>query len=312
MKAFIFDPIWDTLVTDELLGRLHSAGIVPVIIRQPAPLAACAELFEGEEPRLLAINPDYVGWKLTAADYRDIPNLRGIFGAATSYGWIDRSHADQHGIPVCNIRNFSTQAVAEWAITMMMNLARQIPRLIKAGFPLDFDQDFMRYRGIELRGKTAGIIGLGHIGRAIAERCAGLGMKVLYWSRTPKETPWQGATLADIFRGADVVFPTLADTPAARGLITPELLGSMKGSALLVSIVHGIFDEALVIDMVKRGALFGFGFEAKAASFAAYEGNVWAAPAYAWATDGAMNNSMAAWVQNMVEAAAGRFPNRVG
>jgi len=311
MKAFIFDPIWDVLITDDLLSRLRGAGIEAIVTRTPAPLAACAELFEGDAPRLLAVNPDYVGWKLTAADYRSIPNLRGIFGAATSYAWIDRSYADQHGIPVCNIRNFSTQAVAEWAITMMMNLARQLPRLIKAGFPLDFDQDFMRYRGIELRGKTAGIVGLGHIGRAIAERCAGLGMEVIYWARTPSETPWQAAELADIFRRADVILPALSDNPESRGLITPELLRSMKRSALLVSIVHGLFDEGLVIDMVKRGELFGFGFEAKPESFAAYDGNIWAAPAYAWVTDGAMNNSMAAWVQNMVEAAAGRFTNRV-
>ncbi len=64
----------------------------------------------------------------------------------------------------------------------MLNPARQFPWLIKDGFPLDFNKDYMKYRGIELHGKTAGIISLGHIGSAIAKRCAGLGTNVVYWS----------------------------------------------------------------------------------------------------------------------------------
>lgn len=73
----------------------------------------------------------------------------------------------------------------------------------------------------------------------------------------------------------------------------------------------GNFDEQVVLDMVRNGKLFGFGFEASPASFDKYEGNVWAAPAYAWVTDGSMNNSMAKWVENMVNATKGKFPNRV-
>jgi len=70
---------------------------------------------------------------------------------------------------------------------MLFNVARQTPRLIKDGFPLDFDKDFMKYRGVELQGKTAAIVGLGNIGNSIAQRCEGLGMNVVYWSKSPKD-----------------------------------------------------------------------------------------------------------------------------
>ena len=311
MKAFIFDPIWNQLVTSELLNRLKGADIEPFITEEIAPISSCNRLFQGDDERILAINPDYVSWKLSSADYKEIPNLKGILGAATSFSWIDRTHADTHDIPVCNIRNFSTEAVAEWAITMMWNLARQVPRLIKDGFPLDFDKDFMRYRGVELHGKTAGIVGLGNIGNAIARRCAGLGMKVLYWSKSTKTAPYTHSDLETLFSNADVIFPTLVDNEETRNIITTNLLRSVKPTALLVSLVHGLFDEELVLEMVKDRLLFGFGFEAKPASFTQYEGNVWAAPAYAWATDGSMNNSMTKWVENMIDASRGRFPTRV-
>lgn len=311
MKAFIFDPIWNQLITDDLLAKLKCAEIEIVVIEELAPIAACESLFHGNDERILAINPDYVGWKVSSDDYKNIPNLKGIFGAATSFSWIDRTYADANAIPVCNIRNFSTEAVAEWAITMMWNLARQVPRLIKDGFPLDFDTDFMKYRGLELFGKKVGIVGLGNIGAAIARRCAGLGMEVLYWSKSSRSSSYTYSELPALFANADIIFPTLVDNEDTRSIVTTQLLRSMKPTALLVSVVHGLFEEQLVLEMVKNRRLFGFGFEAKPGSFAAYDGNVWAAPAYAWVTDGSMNNAMTKWVDNMIDASHGRFPTRV-
>ena len=311
MKAFIFDPLWDKLITNELQTKLQEAGLTLEIVKEIEPIVKHAALFEGDEDRILCLNPDYVNWKVSIDDYKDIPNLKGIFGAATSFSWIDTSYADKNDIPVCNIRDFSTQAVAEWSIMMMFNLARQIPRLIKDDYPLDYDADFMKYRGIELKGKTVGIVGLGSIGSAIAERAQGLGMNVTYWSRSQKETSYEYKELADLFAESDIVLPTMAINEETKELITHELIRSMKQSAMMVSIVHGLFDESIVLDMVKEGDLFGFGFEAKAGEFLNYEGNVWAAPEYAWTTDGSMNNAMVKWVDNMVNSAKGEFPNRI-
>src|SRR5665213_2743310 len=137
MKAFIFDPLWDGLVTPDLLEALKQANVGVVVTKAIAPLSDCTELFEGDEDRLLCINPDYVGWKLESKDYENIPHLNGIFTESTGHEWVNPEAANKLGIPICNIVAFNTQAVAEWAIMMMLSLARQMPRIIKDGFPLD-------------------------------------------------------------------------------------------------------------------------------------------------------------------------------
>ena len=224
---------------------------------------------------------------------------------------MEQSIANERNIPICQIVNFSTQAVAEWAVLMMFNLARQTPRLIKDDFPLDYDKDFMKYLCVQLKDKTAGIIGLGHIGSAIAEACNGLGMKVIYWSRSSANNAYEKVSLEQLLSTADVIFPAAAKNTETLALITDEHIRSMKKSAVLVDIAHGLFDQELVLDMVANGNLFGYGFEGKPNEFAKFKGNVWAAPSYAWATDSSMNNSMTKWVENMVDAAKGKFPNRV-
>lgn len=311
MKAFIFDPLWDKLITPQLQEQLEKSGLELIITKNIAPLTACKALYKGEDDRILCINPDYIGWKLTSDDYNTIPNLKAIVSAATAFSWIDMTYANSNNIPICNIRNFSTQAVAEWAITMMFAVARRVPCLIKEGFPLDFDKDFMKFRGIELRGKTAGVIGLGNIGNAIAQRLEGLGMQVIYFSKSPKETTYTRYELADLFKKADVIFPTLALNEATKKLITPELLQTMKPSSIFISVVHDLFNEKIILEMVKNNKLFGFGFESPPSTFTNYEGNVWAAPAYAWATKESMLNAMTKWISNMIKASKNSFPTRV-
>lgn len=311
MKAFIFEPLWDKLVTPELVTGLQTAGINYAVIKDMAPLRDHLPLFEGEEDRLLYINPDYVDWRLSVDDYKDIPNLKGIFGAATAFSWIDMSYATDHGIPVSNIKGFSAEAVAEWAIMTMLNVARQTPRIIKDGFPLDYDEDFMKYRGIELHGKTAGIIGLGRIGKAIAARCVGLGMKVVYWSKNSRSDEYEYVELVRLMKEADVIFPIMAVNEESKALITNDLLHTIKPSAILVDETHDLFDREEALKMVKDGQLYGFGFEAGPEDFMKYDGNVWAAPAYGWATDSSMQSSVRMQIENMIAASKGEFPNRV-
>lgn len=311
MKAFIFDPLWDDLVTDEILKKIKDSGLEIKVIKELAPLSECKELFAGDEERLLCLNPDYVGWKLKSEDYEKIPNLKGIFTESTGYEWVEPEAANKLGIPICNIVAFNTQAVAEWAIMMMFNLARQTPRLIKDGFPLDFDKDFSKYRGVQLKGKTAGIIGLGNIGSAIAERCAGLGMNVVYWSRSSANDAYEKLSLEELLSTADVILPATAKNDETLSLVNDDIIRTIKKDAIVVDIVHAMFNSDLLLEMVEKGDLFGYGFEAEPKEFAKFKGNVWAAPAYAWATYESMYNSVAKLVDNIVNASKGEFPTRV-
>ncbi|MCX6729114.1 MAG: hypothetical protein NTV95_00505 [Candidatus Saccharibacteria bacterium] len=310
MKVFIFDPLWNDLITEDLQGKLRDSDIELIVTTKIAPIIDNAALFEGDDERIICVNPDYVNWKLKSDDYKNIPNLKAILGAATSFSWIDASYANDNGITIANVRSFSTQAVAEWAIAMLFNVSRQVPRLIKDGFPLDFDKDFMKYRGLELHGKTAAIIGLGHNGIAIAKRLKGLGLNIVYWSKNTRNNEYKYSELNDIFKTADVIVPAFAHNDETDALITDELLAKLKSSAIIIDIIE-LKNKDKVIELVKEGKIFGFGFEAKPNSFDKYEGNVWAAPAYAWVTDGSMNNMMTKWVDNMIDAASDRFPNKI-
>jgi lactate dehydrogenase-like 2-hydroxyacid dehydrogenase len=311
MKAFIFDPLWDALVTEDITAKIKQSGLELFVKKEVAPLSECKELFEGKEERLLCINPDYVSWKLACSAYKDIPNLKAILIASTGFEWVELDIANERNIPVCQVINFSTQAVAEWAVMMMLNLARQTPRLSKDNYPLDYDKDFIKYRGIQLKGKIAGIIGLGNIGSSIAEACKGLGMNVIYWSRSSTNKSYKRVELSELVSTADVIFPATAKTPETRALITDAHIDSIKKSAILVDISHGLFARDKIVDMIARGDLFGYGFEGAPHQFTKLEGNIWAAPAYGWATYESMRNSMTRWVDNMVCAARNEFPMRV-
>lgn len=311
MKAYVFDPLWPEFATSSHLDRLKEAGIELSVTTEVRDIAATTELFSDQSPKIIAVNPDYVGWSLPAAVFKDIPELKCIITQSTSYGWVDVDYAKSHGIAVCNIRNFSTDAVADWAALMMLNLARRIPLLIKGHFPLDFASDFSKYQGINLKGKTAGIIGLGNIGQAIAERCHGLGMNVVYWNRSPKNCSWDAVRLDDLFSASDMIFPCMADTEQTQKLITDALLKTMKPSSLMVSIVHKSYNHDLVIERVKSGHLYGYGFEADPSSFEKYDGNIWAAPAYAWCTKGSMEKSMDLFVDAIINAVSQKYPTRV-
>ncbi len=306
MQLYILDPLWDSVATKQQIMSLHIAGYDVIVDRQPKALCDVPGLFDGRQKRVLAINPDYVGWSLKAADYQNIPGLVAVLLQSTSFSWVEPVSALGSKIPVCNIRNFSTESVAEWAIMTMLLLARRVPEVIKAGFV----EDYEAFVGQELRGKTVGIVGMGHIGKAIAARCQGLGMHVAYWSRNSRDDRFTYVDLPDVFK-ANVVFPAMADNDQSRHIITPELLQSMPSSSLFVSVVHHYYDHALLLGQVKTGKLAGYGFEDTAGTFASYQGNICALPAYAWCTNASKRRAMDAWVSNMLACAAGEVKNRV-
>lgn len=311
MKVLVFDPLWTSLLTEQNELSLKNSGAEVVVVTKEAPLTEYKELFSDTAPKILAINPDYVGWSLPADSFAQIQNLTCILTASTSFSWIDTDFASKHNIPVCNIRNFCTEAVADWAILMMFNILRKVPLLIKNEFPLNFASDYQTYQGMNIRGKKVGIIGLGNIGAAIAERCNGLGMEVSYWSKSKKETSFKQTSIETLFQDCDVIFPCMADSENTKGIINDDLIKMMKPSSSFISVVHKYYNHNMLLDMVEKGTLFGYAFEADPASFSNFKGNVWAAPAYAWCTDGSTRNSMDMFVVSIVNAVQGKYPNRV-
>jgi len=170
-----------------------------------------------------------------ASSYMDVPALAGL------------------GVTVHTYRGYGDTAVAEHAIALMFACARDIAlsdRAIRAGIwqPLE---------GVELTGKTLGIIGLGGIGREVARIGAGIGMTVIGWNRTAR--PVAGVALVDIdtlLATADVISLNLSLTDETRGFLDAARIGRIKPGAILVNTARGaLVDEAALIAALASGRI---------------------------------------------------------
>jgi D-3-phosphoglycerate dehydrogenase / 2-oxoglutarate reductase len=157
------------------------------------------------------------------------------------------------GIEVHLIRGYGDTAVAECAIAHMWAAARglaQQDREMRAG-------NWLRDEGMELTGKTIGLIGFGGIAAEVARITLGSGMKVLAWNRSPKTHPGVEFTdMETVLSQSDIVSIHLLLNDETRGMITRERIGQMKKRAILVNTARGaVVDEAAMIDALQSGHL---------------------------------------------------------
>jgi D-3-phosphoglycerate dehydrogenase len=157
------------------------------------------------------------------------------------------------GIEVHLIRGYGDTAVAECAIAHMWAAARglaQQDREMRAG-------NWLRDEGMELTGKTVGLVGFGGIAAEAARIALGSGMKVIAWNRSPKSYP--GVTFTDldtVLATSDVVSIHLLLNDETRGMITRDRIARMKKGAILVNTARGaVVDEAAMIDALRSGHL---------------------------------------------------------
>lgn len=307
MQIIVLSPNVSTLFSDKLIKKINQAGDV-VWVKKITPLAKVKELFS-EKEKIVAIDPDFCDWKVAKEIIEKIPNLKAICLQTTSFSWIDVDFCKAKKIPVVNLRGFSSVAVAEWVTLMVLALARRAPLFIKEGFGIDY----VKYQGTELRGKTAGIIGLGTIGRIVAENMKGLGMNVVYWSKSTTSNKYKKVTLPYLMRTADVIVPALAINDQTRGLLNDKLIKSMKSTAILASPLDldEIYNHQLVLKMVANGKIWGYGFESKKPIFEKLKGNVWAGPEMAWCTNDSFRKNGEQWTENILNAVENKHVNRV-
>jgi phosphoglycerate dehydrogenase-like enzyme len=265
------------------------------------------ELYEDGEERIVAIDPDFSDWNFPNEIIDNIPNLKAICLQTTSFSWVDVEHCAQKGIPVLNLRGFSSIAVAEWATMMTLALARRLPVVAKDNWQLDY----AKHRGFELRGKTAGIIGLGRIGTAVAENLAGLGMAVQYWSKNSQDDRFSKVELNELVSDSDVIVSAVAHNSETEGMLSDELVKSMKHEAFLVDVTHPIYNKDLVLQMAAQGSIGGYAFEDEKNPLGFYEGNVWNGPALGWCTNESMTKNAEQWAEAVAAAAQGEYPTRV-
>jgi len=308
-SIFILSPNADTIFSRDNIRKIKNAGNL-VIVKTPQPVRKVKALFQGTQPRILALDPDFCGWKFPTPIIDQIPNLETICLQTASFDWIDIEFAKTKNIPVTNLRGFASCAVAEWAIMMALNIARKLPPVIKD----KWKYDYKKHQGIELKGKTAGIIGLGRIGKRIAEICRGLGMNVQYWSQNSRDKRFDLVTPKKLFATSNFIFPTLSKNNETKRIITDDLLLLMKTSTILVTIfpLTKIYNHELVLELAKQKKIYGYAFEeGLTPGINVHRGNILDSPTMAWVTKESQKRNSNLWTKNIINAAKGKFTNKV-
>jgi glyoxylate reductase len=183
------------------------------------------------------------------------PKLRVVANCAVGYDNVDLTAATAASVAVTNTPDVLTEATAELAFALMLAAARRLPeaeRLVRSGTWEGWRLDQML--GVQLLGKTLGIIGLGRIGSALARRAEAFGMRVIHVDA--------GQPVDALFAEADVVSLHCPLTPQTRHLVNRERLARMKPTAILINTARGAcVDAGALAEALTEGRIFAAGLD---------------------------------------------------
>ena len=232
---------------DGVFARVHRSDDPPITVNT-APFQS-ADL-----PRLLN------GYDICLDDHSYMPTeimaqcagLRHIVFLGTgASSYMDVPALAQLGITVHTIKGYGDTAVAEHTVALMFACARGLARMDRATRGGTWEP----LEGMQLKGKTLGLIGLGGIGQEVARIARGIGMEVIAWNRTPR--PESGVPFTDLdtlLAKSDVISLHLSLTDETRGMIDAARIARMKPGVIVINTARGaLIDEAALIEALKRG-----------------------------------------------------------
>lgn len=200
--------------------------------------------------------------KLPDDIFQAAPRLKAVCVHGTGTDLVPLASATEHGVMVANLPGVNAQSVAEYCVMAMLMLARNVVAITAAVRSRPWDEA-RRGGGValELEGTTAGIIGVGEIGRRVAKICRqGFGMRVLGTQRRLDRLPADAAPapLHELLRASDFVVVACPLTPETRHLINPDTLALMKKSAWLINVGRGaVIDENALVASLKQKQIAG-------------------------------------------------------
>lgn len=240
--------IGDYPVTTQVRMRAAFPDEWQIVIATPAACSAHLAVAEAIIPEHIRIDDDFLA---------QAPRLRFVQVGA-GYDNVDLAACTRRGVQVCNAAGLNADAVAEHVMALLLCHYKNIcplNRFMHTGGSTPLPD----YHGGELSGRTLGLVGLGHIGRAVAVRAQAFGLRVLGWSYRPIEIPGgESVSLSQLFAESDIVslhVPLKANT---RHLIDDAALAQMKPGALLINTARGgLIDEAALVRALQRGTISG-------------------------------------------------------
>jgi D-3-phosphoglycerate dehydrogenase len=182
-----------------------------------------------------------------------------VFLGSGARSYMNPDELAEIDIAVHTIKGYGDTAVAECAVALMWAAAKGFARMdreMRAG-------NWVRTDGIQLTGKTLGLIGFGGIAAEVARLAHGIGMKVLAWNRTPRTHPGvEFVELDQLLANSDVVSLHLLLNDETKGLLTRQRISAMKPGAILINTARGaLVDEEAMVDALRSGHLAHAGLD---------------------------------------------------
>lgn len=243
-------------IADEPIARIEAECEVSRFRAAGAPT-------RGELREALGGMEGLLGSAMLALD-RDILESASKLKVVSNYGVgfdnVDVAAATERGIAVCNTPGVLSEAVADLTMALVLSLARRLPeaeRFVREG---QWQPGSSLGLGMDVGGRTLGIIGMGRIGRTVTVRARAFGMRVRYHDvvRPADEFDGEYATLDELLQTSDFVTLHVNFTEETRGLIGTRELGLMKESAYLINTSRGqVIDQAALVEALRTDRIAG-------------------------------------------------------
>ncbi|MEO6760768.1 MAG: NAD(P)-dependent oxidoreductase [Candidatus Saccharimonadales bacterium] len=205
---------------------------------------------------------------LNANVFANLPDTKYMTIGSTGYDLVDVAAAKEHGVLVSNIPGFSTESVAEHVFALLFAVSRHIvtgdAAMRRGPFVLDPANTSQQvYKGIDLFGKTLGIVGMGQIGRRVAEIGNALGMNVIGYNRTPRQIEGVGSVSLDtLLETSDVVTLHMALGSDNKELVNAEALAKMKPTSYLINTARsGLVNDQDLATALRENQIAGAGLD---------------------------------------------------
>ena len=262
MRVLVTQPVYPQSVQ-----RMRDAGFDVDDRRGADPLAgaALATACAGADAVVTQLTD-----RVTAEVFAANPQLQVVANAAVGYDNIDVTAAAAAGVTVTNTPGVLTDATADLTLALMLAVARRIPEcddLIRRG-AFDRWRLLQHPMGMDVTGRTLGVVGMGRIGQAVAQRAhLGFGMPIRYASRSPvpeveERLGARRVELPELLATADFVTLHAPLTPQTRHLVDADALRLMKPTAVLVNTARGpLVDEQALARALRDGEIAGAGLD---------------------------------------------------
>ena len=252
---------YPVLIAAELRNLLEPSQLVNLDVTW---IATDDRTPKGEWVAIVPLLSRWVG----GTELKNLPKLRIVANVAVGYNNVDIVAAEMRGVLVTNTPGVLTDATADLTWALILAAARRVVEgvdLVRSGRWTGWHPE--QLLGLELRGRTLGLLGAGRIGQAVGRRAPAFGLRVVYAARTPKPDFERdtGATRVDISRllaESDVVSLHAPSTPETKGIINADTLARMKRGAILINTARGdLVREEAVAAALERGHLGAAGLD---------------------------------------------------